>query len=170
MATLRDPATVAKDQVVRLEQMAARYPPAAFQETDHKCSSEQLGHATRGPNQNEARTVTAAEPEATNAPSILAKGARNTAVWLGLDAPLLMGLTGLHLEGDEVPMPGSPQWTRSLALIHLGRRLKSRLGRRDVVQAWLRGRHLCLHRSPLAVLSTPDGLRALSDYLDAFER
>lgn len=105
-----------------------------------------------------------------DAGAVLAKAARHTARWLGLAPELFARATGLPWEGDAKPAVDSEGWARCLALVQLGGRLKSKLGRRGTVRAWLAGRHLQLEPTPLDVLAAPGGLAALNAYLDAFER
>lgn len=105
-----------------------------------------------------------------DAGAVLVKAARHTARWLGLDPELFARATGLPWRGDATPAVGSEEWARCLALVQLGGRLESKLGRRGTVRAWLRGRHVQLVPTPLDVLAAPGGLAALNGYLDAFER
>ncbi|GAB6196708.1 hypothetical protein [Lysobacter xanthus] len=105
-----------------------------------------------------------------DAGAVLAKAARHTARWLGLNPRLLAVVTGLPGQADVTPELDSEAWARCLALVRLGGRLESKLGRRGTVRAWLTGRHLQLKPTPLDVLAQPEGLAALHDYLDAFER
>lgn len=109
----------------------------------------------------------AAQPDGA---AVLAKAARYTGAWLGLDENVFEAATGLAMTGSEVPSPDGPAWAKCLSLVRLGGRLESRLGRRGMVRAWLRSRHLVLVPTPLAVLGTPGGLQVVADYLAGFER
>lgn len=105
-----------------------------------------------------------------DAGAILAKAGRYTARWRGLDPELYAVVTGLPGQADATPELDSDEWACCLARVRLGGRLESELGRRGMVRAWLRGRHLPLWPTPLDVLARPDGLAEVHDYLDAFER
>ena len=110
------------------------------------------------------------EPPLADGAVLLAKAARRTAVWLGLDAATFESATGLALVGYSIPIAGTPSWAACLVLVRLAGRLERQLGRRGVVRAWLHSPHTALEPNPVGVLAMPDGARLIADYLDHFER
>lgn len=133
-------------------------------------ASARLNRAFRRPVRLRGLRAGAHDHDDVDAGAVLAKAARYTARWLGLDPELFEVATGLAWHRDVTPALDSQEWARCLALVQLGGRLESKLGRRGMVRAWLTGRHLQLEPTPLDVLAAPDGLAALHRYLDAFER
>jgi hypothetical protein len=129
-----------------------------------------LRRVPRSPADLRGTRAQAPEPEPRDARQVLAKAARRTARWLGLDAEVFETATGLELDGESVPTPETDRWDRCFALVQLGGRLERSLGRRGIVLAWLHGRHVQLRPTPVRVLGTAGGLQAINDYLDQFER
>lgn len=112
----------------------------------------------------------ALEPTTSDSGTVLAKAARRTGRWLGLNASEFEAATGLPWTGDATPSHDSEGWTRCLALVRFAYRLEAALGRRGAVRTWLRGRHLQLVPTPTDVLAGPGGPAALNAYLDKSER
>ena len=129
-----------------------------------------LRRAMRRPVRLRGLKAGAPEPELEDGAVVLAKAARRTGAWLKLAPGVFETATGLALQGEDVPAPGSDSWDRCLALVQLGGRLERRLGRRGVVHRWLRSPNSTLTPTPLDVLSRPGGVQALADHLDAFDR
>jgi hypothetical protein len=133
-------------------------------------SSARLNRAFRRPVRLRGLRAGMQQDVHVDAGAVLAKAARHTARWLGLAPEVFRSATGLPWQGDATPALDTEEWARCLALVQLGGRLESKLGRRGVVRTWLKGRHLELKPTPLDVLAGPDGLAAVQEYLEAFER
>lgn len=133
-------------------------------------ANARLRRAMRTPVRLRGLKAGAPEPELEDGAVVLAKTARRTGAWLKLTPGVFETATGLALQGETLPTPASDSWDRCLALVQLGGRLERRLGRRGVVARWLCSPNATLEPSPLDVLSTPGGVQALTDHLNAFDR
>lgn len=135
-------------------------------------TNELLSHAFRRPLRLNGR-VKVGDPDAPNparAPgAVLAKAARRTAAWLGLeDSELTLALGVASV--DQPLEPGSPAWYRALTLIHLGYCLERLCGDRTQARAWMRGRNTSFGRPPVDMLAEPKGLDALLDHASGVTR